>query len=246
MSDSIQNDDEDSDASESYTPQPTRTKSGRSVTKPIAYVPVIPEPTPGVKRRKSTKTMLAAKCKTCHRDTDPPQNRIVFCDSCSTAYHQYCHKPPISNEAVTVLDKEWLCGPCARSKASVVQGTENLVAAESLSIDEVRQIKSTQRMPTDAGARNAHTSRLYLNHNSSHSFFTQQYDILNSPYSLQTSLILFPILRLLPPNHSPHPIHPQYNQMPPPPPLSFKHQTHRHPLLRHKSYERWVCALSRV
>lgn len=144
MSDSEQNDDDDddSDASESYTPQATRTKSGRSVNKPVAFVPVIPEPTSGVKRRKSTKTMLAAKCKTCHRDTDPSQNRIVFCDSCSTAYHQYCHNPPISNEVATVLEKEWLCGPCARSKESVVQGTEHLVAADNLSIDEVGQVSS--------------------------------------------------------------------------------------------------------
>lgn len=93
--------------------------------------------------------MLAAKCKTCQRDTDPSQNRIVFCDSCSTAYHQYCHNPPISNEVVTVLEKEWLCGPCARSKESVVQGTENLVAAENLSIDEVRYITSVLRITTD-------------------------------------------------------------------------------------------------
>lgn len=142
MSNTAQNDDDDdSDASESYTPQATRTKSGRSVNKPVAFVPVIPEPTPGVKRRKSTKTMLAAKCKTCHRDTDPSQNRIVFCDSCSTAYHQYCHTPPISNEVVTVLEKEWLCGPCARSKESVVEGTEHLVAADNLSIDEVGPVR---------------------------------------------------------------------------------------------------------
>ncbi|KAJ4412394.1 hypothetical protein N0V91_000867 [Didymella pomorum] len=141
------NEDDDSDASETYTPQPTRTKSGRNVQKPVAFVPVIPEPTPGVKRRKSTKTMLAAKCKTCQRDTDPSQNRIVFCDSCSAAYHQYCHSPPISNEVVTVLEKEWLCGPCARSKESVVQGTEDLVAAENLSIDEKRAYLSTLAQP---------------------------------------------------------------------------------------------------
>jgi hypothetical protein len=103
----------------------------------VAFVPTIPEPAQGVKRRKSTKTMLAAKCRTCHRDTDPAQNRIVFCDVCSTAYHQYCHDPPISNEVVTVLEKEWLCGPCLRSRETVVQGTESLVAAEGLSVDEV-------------------------------------------------------------------------------------------------------------
>ncbi|KAJ4313803.1 hypothetical protein N0V94_006765 [Neodidymelliopsis sp. IMI 364377] len=139
--------DDDSDASESYTPQATRTKSGRNVNKPVAFVPVIPEPSQGIKRRKSTKTMLAAKCKTCHRDTDPSQNRIVFCDSCSMAYHQYCHDPPISNEVVTVLEKEWLCAPCLRSKQSVVQGTEHLVAAENLSIDEKRAYFSTLTQP---------------------------------------------------------------------------------------------------
>ncbi|KAL5377651.1 hypothetical protein PMIN03_001924 [Paraphaeosphaeria minitans] len=130
--------DDDSDISSSYTPLPTRTKSGRSVNKPVAFVPTIPEPTQTGKRRRSTKTILAAQCKTCHRGTDPTNNRIVFCDSCNTAYHQYCHDPPISNEVVTVLEKEWLCGPCERSKQTVIEGTDGLTTAESLSIDEKR------------------------------------------------------------------------------------------------------------
>ncbi|KAF1978662.1 hypothetical protein BU23DRAFT_587045 [Bimuria novae-zelandiae CBS 107.79] len=130
--------DDDSDISSSYTPLVTRTKSGRNVNKPVAFVPTIPEPTQSVKRRRSTKTILAAQCKICHRGTDPGNNRIVFCDSCSTAYHQYCHDPPISNEVVNVLEKEWLCGPCERSKQNVVEGTEGLTAAEGLSIDEKR------------------------------------------------------------------------------------------------------------
>ena len=103
-------------------------------------MPTIPEPSSqGVKRRKSTKTLLAAKCKTCHRDVDPPGNRIVFCDACSTAYHQYCHSPPISNEVVTVLEKEWLCGVCQRERGVGLggTGTEELVAAAHLSVDEV-------------------------------------------------------------------------------------------------------------
>lgn len=130
-------DDDNSDESDSYTPLTTRTKSGRSVNKPVAFVPVIPEPSQGVKRRKSAKVMLAAKCKTCNRDVDPSNNRIVFCDTCSTAYHQYCHNPPIDNEVVTVLEKEWLCAPCRRSKETVVAGTEELTAAEGLTVDEV-------------------------------------------------------------------------------------------------------------
>jgi hypothetical protein len=133
-------DDDNSDVSDSYTPLPTRTKSGRSVNKPVAFVPTLPEPSSGIKRRKSTKTLLAAKCKTCHRDVDPSNNRIVFCDACSTAYHQYCHTPPIDNEVVTVLEKEWLCGPCRRTKETVVTGAEELVAAGSLSVEEVRRM----------------------------------------------------------------------------------------------------------
>lgn len=107
------------------------------MNKPVAFVPTIPEPSQSVKRRKSTKTLLAAKCKTCHRETEPSNNRIVFCDACSTAYHQFCHSPPISNEVVNVLEKEWLCGPCMRSKQNLVEGADSLVAAEALSIDEV-------------------------------------------------------------------------------------------------------------
>jgi hypothetical protein len=100
-------------------------------------VPTIPEPSQ-VKRRRSTKTILAAQCKLCHRGTDPANNRIVFCDLCATAYHQYCHDPPIDNEVVSVLEKEWLCGPCNRSKQVVVEGTDGLVAApEGLTIDDV-------------------------------------------------------------------------------------------------------------
>ncbi|KAF2133229.1 hypothetical protein P153DRAFT_381668 [Dothidotthia symphoricarpi CBS 119687] len=136
-------DDEDSDISSSYTPLPTRTKSGRNVNKPVSFVPTIPEPAQGSKRRKSTKTLLSAKCKTCNRDTDPTNNRIVFCDSCNTAYHQFCHNPPISSEVVTVLEKEWLCGPCQRVTQHVVEGTEDLVAAENLSIDQRRAYFST-------------------------------------------------------------------------------------------------------
>lgn len=128
---------DDSDISSSYTPMPTRTKSGRNVNKPVSFVPTLPEPSQGVKRRKSAKAILAAQCTVCHRGSDPSNNRIVFCDSCSNPYHQYCHEPPIDNEVVDVLEKEWLCGPCHRSRQNVVEGTEGLTPGTSLSIDEV-------------------------------------------------------------------------------------------------------------
>ncbi|KAF2644657.1 CoA-transferase family III [Massarina eburnea CBS 473.64] len=133
--------DDDSEISSSYTPLPTRTKSGRNVNRPVAFVPTLPEPTQSVKRRRSTKTILTAQCKICHRGTDPGNNRIVFCDVCTTPYHQYCHDPPIDNEVVNVLEKEWLCGPCSRSKQNVIAGTDGLVAAPGgLSIDDPSNI----------------------------------------------------------------------------------------------------------
>jgi hypothetical protein len=136
------NDDDDSDISDSYTPLPTRTKSGRSVNKPIAFVPTIPEPASGTKRRKSTKSLLASKCKVCQRETEPSNNRIVFCDTCSTAYHQYCHNPPIDNEVVTVLEKPWSCEVCVRGKQPVVESAHNLIAQENLSMDEVSLLEA--------------------------------------------------------------------------------------------------------
>ncbi|KAH7138918.1 CoA-transferase family III domain-containing protein [Dendryphion nanum] len=142
-SESVDDSDNDSEISSSYTPLPTRTKSGRNVNKPVAFVPTLPEPTPAVKRRRTAKTILAAQCKTCHRGTDPGNNRIVFCDACNTAYHQYCHDPPIDSEVVTVLEKEWLCGPCERSKQNVIEGTDGLVGGDGLSIDEVNKPRST-------------------------------------------------------------------------------------------------------
>jgi hypothetical protein len=162
---------ENSDISDSYTPLPTKTKSGRNVNKPVAFVPTIPEPTPGVKRRRSTKTLLAAQCKICHRATEPGNNRIVFCDVCSTAYHQYCHDPPIENEVVNVLEKEWLCGPCERSKQIVVEGTEGLIAGDNISIEDVRipPFPGTSKLTSP---RNAPISPPYRTHASSPSSST--------------------------------------------------------------------------
>lgn len=162
------------------------------MNKPVTFVPTLPEPTQTVKRRRSTKTILAAQCKVCHRGTDPGNNRIVFCDSCNTAYHQYCHDPPINNEVVNVLEKEWLCGPCDRSKQNVIEGTSGLVAAEGLSIDEVC-LQTSFITLTNVMFRNEPTSQLFRKHAWYHYFSMLPYDIRNSPSSPIMSTILFPI-----------------------------------------------------
>ena len=119
------------------------------MNKPVAFVPVIPEPSSGNKRRRTTKAARpeTALCKVCSRGTSPGNNMIVFCDGCNTPYHQYCHDPPIEKEAVQVIEKEWYCGPCARSRQTAVEGTEGLVSADNLTIEEVSQPYARDHAP---------------------------------------------------------------------------------------------------
>ncbi|KAF1987305.1 hypothetical protein K402DRAFT_393006 [Aulographum hederae CBS 113979] len=113
-SESDDSDPDDSDVSNSYTPLPARTKSGRNVTKPTAYVPTIPSPTSGNKRKRTSFRQPGARavCKICQRGHSPSNNMIVFCDECNTGYHQYCHDPPIEDDVIAIPDKEWFCRPC--------------------------------------------------------------------------------------------------------------------------------------
>ncbi|RDI88460.1 hypothetical protein Vi05172_g1479 [Venturia inaequalis] len=138
-------DDDASDVSESYTPLPAKTKSGRAVNKPTQYVPVIPEAKPeGKKRRPYRRNIEAAVCKMCNRGTSPSTNQIVFCDGCGTPYHQYCHDPPIETDVVEITDKEWFCSICVKSKESAeVPNEEGLVTGDGLSADEKRARLST-------------------------------------------------------------------------------------------------------
>jgi hypothetical protein len=218
QSDNVQ-DDDNSDVSDSYTPLPTRTKSGRSVNKPVSFVPMLPEPSQTVKRRKSAKTLLAAKCKTCHRDVDPSNNRIVFCDACSTAYHQYCHDPPIDNDVVTVLEKEWLCGSCQRAKENVVVGTEQLVAVQNLSVDEVMPIIPIFDLPLSSRQKRAYFSS--VNH-------AKLVDLLLHASIRHPDLTIFPpnIRALIP---APAVIPSQHQHQPPVPPQRFPQAQYAQP-----------------
>ncbi|KAH0366078.1 hypothetical protein KCU65_g5543, partial [Aureobasidium melanogenum] len=96
------------------TPLATTSRSGRAITKPTTFVPVIPSPTSGTKRKRNwgRRNPELAVCKQCLRPHSPATNMIVFCDGCNTPYHRYCHYPPISQEVVDVPDMEWLCSDC--------------------------------------------------------------------------------------------------------------------------------------
>lgn len=55
---------------------------------------------------------LAAVCKNCGRGHSPSSNQIVFCDTCNTPWHQYCHDRPITPSVIIHEDKEWHCADC--------------------------------------------------------------------------------------------------------------------------------------
>ncbi|KAG9688163.1 hypothetical protein KCU95_g2994, partial [Aureobasidium melanogenum] len=96
------------------TPLATTSRSGRAITKPTTFVPVIPSPTSGTKRKRNwgRRNPELAVCKQCLRPHSPATNMIVFCDGCNSPYHRYCHYPPISQEVVDVPDMEWFCSDC--------------------------------------------------------------------------------------------------------------------------------------
>ncbi|KAE8445877.1 hypothetical protein EG329_012801 [Mollisiaceae sp. DMI_Dod_QoI] len=107
--------DSDSDGSGSIPDLPKMTQSGRQVVKPQQFVPASYEPS--TKRRApSRKTQEQALCKRCGRGHSPENNMIVFCDGCNGGWHQQCHDPKVSDEAVQDEKAQWFCADCSRKK----------------------------------------------------------------------------------------------------------------------------------
>lgn len=119
----IKAEDSDSDG-ESMAPTPvaTQTKSGRQIHRPSVFTTPQEEPrtshTPDTQPpRKKRRVYRKGKevnvlCCNCDRGHSPAGNVIVFCDECNSAWHQFCHDPPIDKEVVTVKEKEWSCKEC--------------------------------------------------------------------------------------------------------------------------------------
>lgn len=62
---------------------------------------------------------------------------IVFCDSCNTPWHQYCHDPPIGKDVVDIPDKEWICKACKKAQGQAAFGLEGLIPGPDLLPHEV-------------------------------------------------------------------------------------------------------------
>lgn len=146
---------DDTDASETFTPLPAQSRSGRRIFKATNFSPAVIDleastSTKNTKRTAHTvavgsgrkgkkryrKSGDASVCKNCGRGHSSIGNMIVFCDGCNTPWHQYCHDKPIGAEAVQIEEKEWFCADCAILREERVH-LEGKVSAEGMSIAEV-------------------------------------------------------------------------------------------------------------
>ena len=123
---------DDTDASEEFIPI-AATSSGRRINQVKTFSPLVLDPVKGLgnktpqtatrapvpeppstarKTKKRRKPGEAAVCINCGRGHSPYSNMIVFCDGCSTPWHQYCHDRPITPSFIQIEEKEWNCAEC--------------------------------------------------------------------------------------------------------------------------------------
>ncbi len=91
------------------------TLSGRQVNKPAQFIPAAYEHPPK-RRAPSRKSDEHVLCKKCGRGHSPETNMIVFCDGCNDGWHQQCHDPPVSEEAVKDEKAAWFCLECSTKR----------------------------------------------------------------------------------------------------------------------------------
>lgn len=130
--------DSDSDISEEATELPKITQSGRQVNKPAQFIPAAYD-TSTKRRAPSKRSQEQALCKRCGRGHSPQSNMIVFCDGCNLGWHQMCHDPVVSEEAVKDESSPWFCSDCTRKKGikSKTPESAKAVSWQGKSADEV-------------------------------------------------------------------------------------------------------------
>ena len=148
---------DDTDASEEFTPI-AATSSGRRINQVKTFSPVVLDPVKGLsnklhqnatrapvsetpsttkKAKKRRKPGEAAVCINCGRGHSPNTNLIVFCDGCSTPWHQYCHDRPITPSFIQIEEKEWNCAECTTAQEEKMHLTGK-VRADRMTLSEKR------------------------------------------------------------------------------------------------------------
>lgn len=149
-----------SDSSETFTPLPAQSRSGRRIFRANTFAPMVVDLEANIEPKRSPakgsaatatagqgktgkkpngKSGDASVCKNCGRGHSPMSNMIVFCDGCNTPWHQHCHDEPISDDVVRIEEKEWFCADCEVLKEERVR-LEGKVSAEGMSLVEVRHL----------------------------------------------------------------------------------------------------------
>ena len=148
---------DNTDASEEFTPI-AATSSGRRINQVKTFSPVVIDAAKGLsnknlqsaarapvpeapsttkKPKKRRKPGEAAVCINCGRGHSPNTNMIVFCDGCSTPWHQYCHDRPITPSFIQIEEKEWNCAECTTMQQEKMH-LSGKVSADRMSLLEKR------------------------------------------------------------------------------------------------------------
>ena len=159
---------DDTDASETFTPLPMQSRSGRKIFQAATNIPIIKiedqdlVPSPSLAAPVSTGIIrgkrkgryrrppgAAAVCKNCGRGHSPANNVIVFCDGCNKPWHQYCHDPPIRGDMAQIEEKEWFCADCMVLREEKEQ-LEGKISGEGMSLVEVCQSIYNPSLPLNS------------------------------------------------------------------------------------------------
>lgn len=148
--------DSDDDDEESITELPKITQSGRQVNKPTQFVPAAYE-NPPKRRAPSRKTQEQALCKRCGRGHSPQNNMIVFCDGCNLGWHQMCHDPSISADAVKDESTPWFCAECTlkrskKDKTAVAGDPSPIIPAEVQVPEPIKGVSGQGRSPEEVSS----------------------------------------------------------------------------------------------
>lgn len=135
--------DSDSDGSGDIV-MPRMTQSGRQIVKPAQFVPSPVTPASrkrGPSKRTQEERTEQALCKRCGRGHSPQNNMIVFCDGCNGPWHQMCHDPAVSDEAVRDETSDWFCADCSEKRGITppFDATRG-VSWQGRSTEQVRQL----------------------------------------------------------------------------------------------------------
>lgn len=78
-------------------------------------------------------------CHICSRSGSPSHNKMIFCDSCDTPYHQHCHVPPVEDSTFTTNNK-WFCSTC---KPPIVETVNQRMIGQGLTVSQVASSRQT-------------------------------------------------------------------------------------------------------